>query len=178
MIRIRTLIVGALLSAVASLSAVGLAAPSYALGPGEVCMFDAPSGAEVLGANYGHVGWGYLIGGSTTWVFGATESATYHWHTSGDWNTMLSIFSGNRYGHAAGYYTKYKCKTTSTSSVGAANTAVSTSESNGYDALTNNCLTKSVAIFNAYYGFNLYWGGYEGPNYYFDNLAWPGPYYL
>jgi hypothetical protein len=37
-IRIRTLIVGALLSAVASLSAVGLAAPSYALGSGEVCL--------------------------------------------------------------------------------------------------------------------------------------------
>jgi hypothetical protein len=169
---------GTVLAAAAGLC-VSLASPAMALGAGEVCMFNAPTGAELgFGLNAGHVGWGYLIGGTSTWTFGATESPSYHWHTSGSWGTMLADFRNADYGHSAHYYTQYKCGYTPTSSVGAANTAVSNGEGSGYFALTNNCLTKSVAIFNAYYGFGLYAGWSEAPNAYFNGLGWYGPYGL
>lgn len=168
---------GALTLATAGLLGLG-SAPAQALGAGDTCMFNAPSGADIGVGAMGHVGWSYLVGGTSTWVYGATESPTYHWHTSGNWNSMLSAFRNAGYGHSAGYYTQFKCTSTPTSAVGAANNAVANGEGSGYNGLTNNCLTKSVAIFNAYYGFGLYGGAYEGPNWYFDHLAWSGPYSL
>jgi len=175
--KIRALVVSAVLTAAAGLS-FGLASPALALGAGEVCMFNAPSGAELGPLHEGHVGWGYLVGGTSTWVFGATENPSYHWHTSGSWSTMLADFHDADYDHKLGYYTKYKCQYTSTSAVGAANAAVADGESNGYFLLTNNCLTKAVSIFNAYYGFGLGSGAFDSPNSYFNDLNWYGPYYL
>src|SRR5215469_3770594 len=173
-----TILAAGVFAAAAGFAVFDTAVPAYALGPGDVCLFNAPSGADVGLVAFGHVGWGYQIGGTSTWLFGATESPTYHWHSSGSETTMLADFANADYGHSANYYTQYKCQGTDSSAVRAASVAVSTGESNGYNGLTNNCLTKSVAIFNAYYPFGLYWGGYEGPNYYFDHLNWSGPFTL
>lgn len=152
--------------AAAGLGAAGMIAagpaPAYALGKGEVCMFLAPTGAHDLG----HVGWGWLVGGSATWTFGSTEnlsgainvgggSNTDSWSESGSFSTMTRTFAnkltiGGHYYHAAGYYTLYRCENTPVSSVGAANTQVHTEAVNGYSVLTNNCLDKAIAIYQAY----------------------------
>ncbi|CAM3762078.1 hypothetical protein KIPE111705_23760 [Kibdelosporangium persicum] len=151
------------------------AVPAQALGPGVVCMFNAPTGAPVGPARMGHVGWAFRIGDSQSWNFGATESASYNWRDSGDLNTMFDTFRGLRgKGITRGYYTQWRCKDTPNSSVGAASNKVSQLYGQSYDALWNNCLTRSVAIFKAYDSSvsNLPSGGATGPNYYFDNLTY------
>jgi len=45
--------------------------PAAALGPGQVCVFNAPTGGNGW---IGHDGWGYLIGGTNQWIYGATEN--------------------------------------------------------------------------------------------------------
>src|SRR5689334_12532131 len=52
----------------------GGAQTAFAAAP-NVCMFNAPSGAQLLPlVGAGHVGWGFLSSGST-WIFGATEGS-------------------------------------------------------------------------------------------------------
>ena len=152
----------------AALFVVNAARPAQALGPGEVCMFNAPSGADGLG----HVGWAYLIGGTSNWIYGATEEPNQSWHETGSFADMLSAFSDAGNYHAAGYYQYYRCETSPNSSVGAADNQVAEGEASGYNVIDNNCLTKAVAIFKAYdsgtFG-SLYNGDSVGPNWYFDN---------
>lgn len=146
----------------------GLILSAQALGPGKVCMFNAPAGAYGLG----HVGWGYLVGGTSTWVYGATEDPGKNWHTSGTWQQMLAAFKGAGTFHAAGYYKYYKCEGSPHSSVGAANKQVAAGEASGYNVDWDNCLTKAIAIFKVYdsstYG-DLGDGKGWGPNFFFDN---------
>lgn len=129
------------------------AAPAMALGSGMMCMFDAPNGVPIApGVSLGHVGWGFEIGSSGSWTFGATEqgdgSPSSTWIANGTTAQMLATFR-NRNG--GGYYTKYRCHATPDSSVGAASNQASTTKNNGYNGVTNNCLTKAVSIYNAYY---------------------------
>jgi len=142
--------------------------PAYALGPGEVCMFDAPTGAYLLG----HVGWAYLVGGTSTWIYGATEEAGESWHESGSFTNMLSAFRGAGPYHDAGYYKYYRCRTSPNSAVRAADQQVTQGEASGYNWDYNNCLTKSIAIFKAYDS-GTFGGLYDGvsvpPNAYFDD---------
>ncbi len=49
---------------------------AYALGPGQVCVFLAPQGAPIAGLYTGHVGWAFLEGGTSNWIFGATENVS------------------------------------------------------------------------------------------------------
>lgn len=51
--------------------------PAYALGAGKACVFFAGTGAHGLG----HTGWAYQIGGSSQWVYGATENYSGNPHT-------------------------------------------------------------------------------------------------
>jgi hypothetical protein len=161
--------------------------PALALGPGKVCMFNAPNGVTVGPFALGHVGWSYQIGGTTSFTYGATENGggslfvppggnTQSWSHTGSGTDSLNAFKNAGNFHSANYYTRFRCLSTSTSSVGAANRAVSAEASNGYFILTNNCLTKAIAIFAAY-GVTLPPGFVPGnppipisPNYYFDNL--------
>jgi hypothetical protein len=158
--------------------ALGLIPPAFALGKGKICLFNAPTGAsiEVLNhdiADFGHTGWGYLVGGTSTWVFGATEEPNITWHTTGSWSQMLAAFAGASHGHAANYYLYYKCTDTDTSAVGAANKEVSKLEAETYDWYGNNCLTRSIAIFQAYDSAITYHNpAGTGPNWYFDNIGW------
>jgi hypothetical protein len=82
------------------LTTATLVLTAHALGAGKVCMFNAPSGADTLG----HVGWGYLVGGTSTWIYGATEEPGDNWHTSGSWSQMLEAFCGSGPYHKASYY--------------------------------------------------------------------------
>jgi hypothetical protein len=172
----RILVTGLAFSAAAVGIAVG-AAPAQALGPGTVCMINAPSGADVGVGKLGHVGWAFLEGGTSNWLFGATESPTFNWRDHGDVNTMFNTFRGLRgKGIAQHYYTQWRCKSTGGSSVGAASTKVDQLYRQQYNALFDNCLTRTVAIFKAYDSSlsGLASGAATGPNFYFDHLDGAG----
>jgi hypothetical protein len=142
-----------------ALAAVGLAVsgPAYALGPGQACVFEEPDGGTLSGNSLGHVGWGYEIDNSGTYVYGATENPNGKtdvfksdgqpwgsWHRQGSFSQMLSDFqtqpawgtwtNGNadNVGHATIQYTRYKCVTVDQSAVGMANAAVNQVENIGY----------------------------------------------
>lgn len=165
--------------------AVGWAPAASALGTGTGCMFNAPAGATVGPISFGHVGWAFQVAGSSTWIFGATENGggsayvppggnTDSWNASGSENQMFAAFKNAGHSHAAGYYTKWRCRTISTTSVGAASQQIAVQAGSGYFFPTNNCLTKSVAILNTY-GEGLGWPGYfQAPDNYFDNLGSAG----
>jgi hypothetical protein len=193
--------------AVAGLASVALAAvgwtmatgtPAFALGPGEVCVFLEPNGAEipVLGA-VGHIGWGYLVAGSPTWVYGSTENPNgdYQinapaingaWSANGTFQEMINDFTFQPHFPAttkqprpAHQYTEYKCRKTSTSSVGAANTAAAANRTAGYTGIGNNCLNATVRVLGAYGTPNLPSPTLNPyPNDWYDILGspdwWPG----
>jgi hypothetical protein len=141
-----------------------VAAPAaLALGPGEVCAFIAPSGA----AGLGHPGWGYQIGGTSQFIYGATENEGNkafvnsgqdigYWDRQGTFNQMINAFHDptqptiNRRG--VGYYTTYKCITTTTSAVGAANTQRHQARCGGYSVFFNNSLDHTYNVLHAYNG--------------------------
>ena len=141
-----------------SLAAVGVTsfvAPgaAWALGPGKVCLYLAPSGSQVGPIELGHVGWEFQEPGRGYWA-GATETATEHWMTPSAVSSedqIHALFKNAMPGeHDAGYYTEYRCHSTSVSSVGAAIANAKASLSNGYFIPVNDCLTKAVSIFQAY----------------------------
>jgi hypothetical protein len=169
----------ALAVSLAVLGLVGLGStPAFALGPGEVCAFIQPDGGTVFGNSFGHIGWGFLIGGSDQWIYGSTENPNGStqiwapdfngaWKQQGSWSDMIDDFtfqydypsssmnsqSTSPYpGHP---YTMYKCETTSTSSVGAASTAASNNITAGYTGIGNNCLDATYRVFSAYGAPNL-----------------------
>jgi hypothetical protein len=136
----------------------------------------------VGGVAFGHVGWAFQVGGTSTWVFGATENGggnfsvppggdNESWRASGTEAQMFAAFKNAGHFHSTGYYTRFRCRTIANTAVGAANTAITNQANSGYLFPTNNCLTKSVAILDAY-GEGLGWPGYfQAPNNYFDNLG-------
>src|ERR1017187_227116 len=128
-----------------------MAAP--ALGSGEMCMFDAPNGAPIAaGYAAGHVGWGFEIGSSGRWTYGSTETGDGNpsgtWIQSGSETNMRAAFKAARGGR---YYTQFRCHATPDSSVGAATTQANATKYNGYNGLFNNCLTKAISIYTAYW---------------------------
>jgi hypothetical protein len=152
--------------------AVVATTPAYALGPGTVCMFNAPSGAEIGPLHAGHVGWAFREGNTTTWEYGATENASTNWRGRGDQNAMFNAFR-QRQGNATPYYTKWRCHASPYSSVGAASTKVDQLNKQTYNLLNDNCLTRSIEIFKAYDGStfgHMEQGGGASPNRYFDSL--------
>ena len=143
----------------------GATQPALARGPGKVCVFNAPTGAEFGPFEAGHVGWGYLIGGTSQWIYGATENEAEspkidpghdigYWDRQGTFQQMLNAFYNpsvptlNRIG--VGYYKTYKCYSTTTSSVGPANTARHNVRCGGYLGLWNNSLDHTINIIEAY----------------------------
>jgi hypothetical protein len=170
--RFRILIVCAVLSFMAMGSMVAAAPSALALGPGEVCMFNAPNALDPVGL-IGHVAWGYLVGGTSTWVYGSYGDGD-SWHTSGSAASMFATFANQA------NYTRYRCVSTPTSAVGAANNMVSTQFGVGYNVANHNCLTVSVLIYKAYAGSlsSLPSGVLTQPNSYFYNTLtaydwWP-----
>jgi len=87
---------------------------------------------------------------------------------------MLAAFKNAGHLHPGGYYTKWRCRTIRNSAVGAALNAEKRAAASGYNFAVDNCLTKAVAILNAY-GEGLRYPGYaEAPNNYFNNLGQAG----
>ncbi len=158
----------------------GSASTAYALSVGEACIFDARYGA--LGE--GHVGWGYQVGGTTTYVFGATEGSNAwngyadkgqfngFWSGQGNRNAMLAAFRGTYGGRHQNYYTGYRCERVANSAVGAANAKVTWAKNNGYNVFGNNCMDHAYAILSAYgaNGMEAPWWAVE-PNTWFDQLS-------
>jgi hypothetical protein len=190
----RLLASGAVLLATAG-ALIGLGVPhARALGLGEACAFIEPQGAAIAGQNFGHIGWGYQVAGTSTWVFGATENPNGSafiqpgdfngaWKATGTWDDMLDAFTSQTYypSHAvnpasnsngpSAPYTSYKCEIVANSAVGAANNAAAATFTAGYLGLTNDCLTAVISVLSAYNAQNLNPATDFGPNYWYDNLS-------
>ena len=134
-------------------------------------MFLAPSGADWLG----HVGFAYQVVGTPNWVFGGTEgdgdlfvdagppTNDESWYQVGTFDQVQSVFknqlivNGTTY-HNSDYYVSYRCAVTTVANLEDAWNEVQTVSTSGYNILDNNCLTKSVAVMEAYDP-NWYSGG-------------------
>lgn len=150
----RTIAVIASLVLISSVSVL-VASPSQALGTGTGCMFYAPTGAS----GFGHVGWGFSVGSANQWIYGATEfgdgAANSTWIHSGTQSQMFGDFhnavrQGGIVLHDPGYYTEWRCRTISQTSVGAAQRAANDTKYNGYTIMTNDCLSKAMGILEVY----------------------------
>lgn len=173
------------LATAAAVTAAGLAGlvaaptPAHALGAGSVCMFNAPSGAR--GA--GHVGWAFRNSDAVTWTYGATENPggspivwaggyTGSWSEQGTFQNMLDTFTaGGPVNRHSGFYTRFRCSDTPVSAIGAADSTVHQTATDGYDLLSDNCLTKALQIFESYdAGLRTQDGEDIPPNSYFTNV--------
>ena len=141
---------------------------------GEVCVFQAPSGADGLG----HVGWALLNTNPTygtvgDWIYGAMEGPGLpptisgdpqngNWYQEGDWTTMQNNFlfgmNSNSGGElfSAGYYTDFTCMTTFDSNVGTAAVMFAVIDATPYQLAAspfseaNNCETTVINILSVY----------------------------
>ena len=157
-----------------------------ALGPGEACAFNMPSGAPLeipvlknLFPNvaFGHVAWGFQVGNSTNYIFGSDDGPsngnngdTKKWSQSnGTRANMLSWFKSNGYAY-------YNCEPVQNSAVGSAQTMIATVKAQKYQAFGNNCLDDTIAILTAYnaQGVPSVKGKPIAPNWWFDHLASDG----
>jgi hypothetical protein len=144
-------------------------------------MFNAPNAGVNI---FGHVGWAYQVVGTQNWTFGATENgpsiiapeqSIVGWYTTGTFSECTETFAngltleGISF-HSEDYYTQYRCIATPLTSLSAALYEVEILFDT-YDAVLNNCLTKSILIFQAYSSSldSLNPGLGLGPNYYFTN---------
>lgn len=147
------------------------------------CVFNAPSGAFTLG----HVGWAYRLGETDVWHYGSTENRgmqatisagrdTDTWQRIGSWSNVLDDYEDtltidNETFHDSGYYTRYRCVDIAAEETNA-EMALARSEQlalSGYNVLSDNCLTKSVAILRVY-GISLPDSPVAmGPNSYFQS---------
>jgi len=186
--------------AAAGLVGIGATA-AQAYGTGTACVFIEPQGAKWAGLNFGHIGWGYLVAGSSTWVYGATENPNGTpqidapafngaWTESGTWSEMLDTFtlqtsypssvvnSSSQAAHPSAPYTKYKCETVANTNVTNANAAANSTIHAGYTLGLNDCLTAVMNVLAAYNAQNLPNRLTDPtPNTWFDALssAWNAP---
>jgi hypothetical protein len=124
----------------------------HALGSGEACVFYRP--LSILSVNVGHVGWGWQINGTGTYVYGATEGQAGasnipkgqpngFWEEQGSNEVMKNAFKSRD-------YVSYNCEGVENINVSAAYTTASETKVAGYNILSNNCLDHTIAILTAY----------------------------
>jgi len=82
-------------------------------------------------------------------------ASTESWLLTGTFSQAMSIFKNpyvvqGRLYHPDPYYISYRCTKTSEADLPAALTAANAVSTDGYNFLTNNCLTKALAVFVAY----------------------------
>jgi len=167
----------ALLLAAALLVAPVSTAPAHASetsAGGEICMFQAPTGAERLGHHWGHVGWAYRWANGNKWDFGATERAGDVWNANGTFSQMLDRFRIPRSATGHQYYRYYKCGYTTLALQSAAFRMRAQLDTEDYHVRYNNCLTRSLMIFKAYDDNgeldDLGDGSDTSPNWFFDTM--------
>ncbi|MGW7461942.1 hypothetical protein [Streptomyces sp. NPDC054797] len=161
---------------------------------GTACMVNAPSGAPIFeGAQavFGHVGWAFRVPGTDQWYYGATEAIQgspdpdrngQTWVDEGSWGDVVNAFKGVGGHTKRNYYTQLRCQEIENPDLGDAMGKVAKFKApgSGFDAFTNNCLTRSVEILDAY-GAELpipfLLGLSLGPNKYFNEKLgqadWP-----
>jgi hypothetical protein len=174
---------------------------AQAMGAGKACVFIEPQGAKFAGLNFGHIGWGYQVAGTSTWVFGATEnpngthpiarnSFNGAWDASGTWNDMLNAFTlqtdypshavnnASNASRPSAPYTQYACESVANSNVSAANAAARDNVAAGYALPVidggggNDCLDAVNRVLHAYNAQNLpSITTHPGPNAWYDALS-------
>lgn len=166
------------------LAAVGLTVgvgttEAQALGTGKACVFIEPQGAVVpILDNLGHIGWGFQVAGTSTWIYGSTENPNGStvifapqfngaWSASGTWNDMLNTFTlqshypshavnkASTATHPGAPYTQYKCEAVANSNVTKAKAAAQANATSGYLPGTNDCLNAVYNVLHAYNAQNL-----------------------
>lgn len=177
---VNPVVYGVTACALAAGAVVATGTPSFALGAGRMCMFNAIAGAVIDG----HVGWAFDVPGGTGWVYGSTDDDAAGdfnvppgkpngaWSASGNWNSVLSTFRNSSIG-----YNTYRCISTPTSAVGAAVKVAQQMPGRGYNALGNNCLDDAYQVLNTYRGGEMpapAWA--TSPDDYYVALKW-GTYY-
>lgn len=144
-----------------------LADPSSPEPPGRVCMFLAPENVFGLG----HVGWAYRHADGKLWDYGATSYDERPWRASNSLEQMLSDFRNREAAPSSFLY--FRCRSTAEDDEAAAKAAADTSDSEPYNLITSNCLTRSLRIFHAYDGSadlaSLGSGLLTAPRWYFDH---------
>jgi hypothetical protein len=142
---------------------------SLTISGGRVCMFHAA--VSVIGQEIGHVGWAFRTAPGDRWEFGGTEFLDFNnWIHTGNWQNVLAAFrSPPTPIHAQ--YGDYRCLDVPTAFMHptAANITAHLGQLRRYDLLLDNCLTRSVEVFNAY-GLDLPPGDLEAPSTYFQAL--------
>jgi hypothetical protein len=130
-------------------------------------MFLAPD--HVFGL--GHVGWAYRRGDGRNWDYGSTKGTTSSWRKSGAFADVLTGFRDAK--DSSGPYTSYRCRNTDGRDPDRASAKADQVAAEPYDILTNNCLTRSLEIFEAYDTGgdlnSLGEGKLTAPRWYFDN---------
>jgi hypothetical protein len=173
-----------------------LPTPAHAASTGMVCFFQDKEAAPVPVGHVaaGHVAWAIRDPkNSNHWIWGSTENRegdsstdpgknNGSWIKGGTWAQMRSTLNRptGKYRHIYDYY---RCRRTSGGNLAAAQVTYRKMAANGYKVLTNNCLTKSIAIFRSYNnGLTTKYlpdGKFKAPNYYFtttlnDTPGWAG----
>lgn len=110
-------------------------------GTGAACVFVKPDGAQ----RFGHVGWGFQVPGTKTWVYGAIENPSGKlytppggdigaWHAQGTYARMLSDMSRDAYypGKSTQPYSRYRCTPSPGGDVTAARAMIRTVEGRGF----------------------------------------------
>ncbi|MBT2423918.1 hypothetical protein J7F01_20195 [Streptomyces sp. ISL-22] len=135
---------------------------------GAACVFVKPDGAQ----RFGHVGWGFQVTGTRTWVYGAVENPSGRlytppggdigaWHAEGSYARMLSDMSRDAHypGRSAHPYRRYRCTPSSTSDVAAARRMIRTVEARGFlvgvdpktgELTSRDCLDATYDVLKAY----------------------------
>lgn len=143
---------------------------SFTVAAGRVCMFYAP--ASIISEEVGHVGWAFRQTAGDRWEFGGTEyiRAQDNWIKTGTWRDVLTSFQSPPV--RASRYTTYRCLDWPKAWMDpvAADKTARAASSRPYTLTIDNCLTRSVEVFNAY-GLSLPPGELEYPRHYFESLS-------
>lgn len=120
---------------------------------GRVCMFEAPDGAYGLG----HAAFAVKVRGEANhWIYGSfgslNDAPKAGWIKGGTWEQARSHFTSVRDQDHGGarYYTRYRCVNTKDGDVKRAQSWYGAVKSRGYNAIDNNCLHMSMAVFKGY----------------------------
>ncbi len=143
---------------------------SFTVTAGRACMFYAP--ASIISEEVGHVGWAFRLTADDRWEFGGTEYiwAKDNWIKTGTWRDVLASFKSPPV--KASRYMTYRCLDWPKAWMDpvAADKTARAAHSRPYTLTIDNCLTRSVEVFNAY-GLSLPPGELEYPRHYFESLS-------
>jgi hypothetical protein len=137
-------------------------------GSGAACVFVKPDGAQ----KFGHVGWGFKVPGTGSWVYGAVENPSEKlytppggyigaWHAEGSYDRMLSEMSTDaHYPDASEHpHSRYRCTRSSTHDVNNARAMIGKVEARGFlvgvdprtgKLTSRDCLDATYDVLKAY----------------------------